>query len=276
MPPIQNASVADELTQGEMLEDLTQPMKEDMPGEALIPLTEALETQFRQDESSVLYDGVVYEMSDGSTKKQPLAFFRAVGEHLTVTVGRGDKVDVRVPNSTGECGVSRFSFSLERSATGDFSLLSRNSVPFVIRSPQRTLRLAGAKLGEDPVAVPLYRDDRICFNNCSLYIHYGCSKDEAGSSLVDEMGLPRSTIYLLSEAVRGLTFIRDSAEPQILQSVLPSIVANLSGLLSQADEPVSSVDSASSFQSSGYENSRRRRRNNGRRGNRGRGRVRFR
>ena len=147
---------------------------------------------------------VVWER-DG--KKQPLAFFSATEGVLDERVGRGTEgVDITVPSPDGRCGISRYAFHLKRSASGIYSILSRNTVPFFIRSPERSLRVDGFRPTSDPVEIELQEEDKLFFNNCSLYLYKGTSAVPYVSTSGSPDALPASTRYLLEEAVGGLSF----------------------------------------------------------------------
>ena len=267
-----------QLTQGAEAELnlLTQHSSEGESSQALILMTPELEEQFQQSRSTLAYDGLVFE-ADG--KQTPLAFFRNAEESFDVLVGRGPAADVVVPSKDGKCGVSRAAFRLLRNSAGAYSILSTNAVPFFVRSPQCSLRVVGLKPGDAPISVSLALDDRLCFNDCFLYFHV--SAPTSASSVTDSLsaGLDSATDYLITEAERGLAFIRESADARVLDSVMPRIVANLSSLLPRDGvRRYAPYESPSQFNEdrSNYRFGPRRRFGGGGRGRGNRGRVRFR
>ena len=159
----------DQLTQSseDALESLTQHSSGDNkePKVSSIFMSEEYKEQYLRDKKEISFDGMIYEAQG---KVQPLVFFRSGA--FDVKVGRAENTDIIVPSSTkGKCGVSRFSFRLVRTEQGEYSLISRNTVPFFIRSPRRTLRVAGLDVGEESDPIPLFYDDKICYNHSFLF-----------------------------------------------------------------------------------------------------------
>ena len=141
------------------------------------------------------------------------------------------------------------------------------------------MRVSGINQGDTPISVSIALDDRICFNECALYFHV--SSPMTTSCVFDSLstGLDGTTNFLLAEAVRGLTFIRDSADVQILKSVLPYVITNLTGLLMPRLGNKRNLSHEGTYPDGAgrteYPRGSRRRFVDGGRGRGGRGRVRF-
>ena len=209
------------------LDILTQPSTAllEEQGEPLFFMSDDVMSDFRRDPDSVPYSCLMYKSGD---KSQPLCFFRTNTDPLDIMVGRGAAVDVVVPSADGKCGISRTAFRLLRSDTGGLSLVSSNTVPFFIRSPQRFVRVDELKEGVSPTPILLYEDDVLHFNTCSLWYKMNGSTMESRSG--EETVRSLSEDYVLGEAFRGLQFIRRSSDGSVLQQILPNILSNLKTL----------------------------------------------
>ena len=213
---------------------LTQPQLDKEKQSAALIMSAEMERQYQEERSNILEDGLILEEKGNC---RPLSFFRLSQDSLDISVGRGEDVDVDlvVPIKSGWCGVSRLAFRLMRSAEGDYSILPFNRVAFFIQGSDRCQRVKPYAEDEQPKPIALNPKDRMVFNACSLFIHQG--KQTVNNLAVDVVNrIPRSTDYLLEEAVRGLIFIRKSSDKQTLEEVLPSIVANLTGLISHVGD----------------------------------------
>ena len=107
----------------------------------------------------------------------------------------------------------------------------RYAVLFFIHGPDRSLRVDGFRTEVEPSVISLHYDEKLIFDDCSLLLHQRTRAQASGVPAVVSESLPRSTWYLLDEAIQGLTFIRDTADLQTRDDVLPPVVANLNGLL---------------------------------------------
>ena len=67
----------------------------------------------------------------------------------------------------------------------------------------------------------------------------GSRQRTADAAAVDD-----SIAFLLSEAIQGLTFVRDSSDPQARVNVLPHIISSLSGMVPQLGDKRPAVTAA--------------------------------
>ena len=230
----------DPMTQSseEALDALTQGSPVIAPSEPESPhfIDEETRALFERDRKLVAFDGVAYE-SGGVI--QPLAFFRSAVGSFTLLIGRGldVEVDIVVPSDTGgKCGVSRAAFRLIRSDTGEYSIVSTNTVPFFLRGPKRCLRIEGVNQGGETKPVSIGFEDKMCYNSCSIFLVRGEAPPTSKVFNVSPTSTPAelndSTKFLLDEAMRGLMFVRDSSDPQARNEVLPHIISSLTSMVS--------------------------------------------
>ena len=128
------------------LEALTQHASDDENVEnqevnGRVDASQELKQQYLQGKPLPGFDAFVLER-DGAL--HPVAFFNAAqGCELDEQFGRSDEADITVPSKTGKCGISRLAFRLKRSGAGVYSIISKNTVTFCIRGPNRRLHVDG-------------------------------------------------------------------------------------------------------------------------------------